>query len=229
MYFAIVFHTDVCSVLYCTVLYCTRTVLGPLDMMMLGMPIKIIMSAFLWMAVQYTEDAYAAPDGPHVYFLAPLTILLLINEIAGTLIFISFMSFFSKISDPSIGGSYMTLLNTVSNIGFKWPSSLSLWLLPKLTYTVCESRGAGGVRLLLPFLCSAADGAGAGGESSSGTAVCTEHGGSCVVELDGYTVEVALGLVIGFLWLLVFRSRVAHLQSLNHSEWLIAPGSGKVR
>ena len=54
----------------------------------------------------------------------------------GTLVFVSFMTFFTKISDPLIGGTYMTLLNTVTNLGSIWPSSLALWLLPKLSVTV---------------------------------------------------------------------------------------------
>jgi PAT family acetyl-CoA transporter-like MFS transporter 1 len=30
------------------------------------------------------------------------------------------MAFFAKISDPAIGGTYMTLLNTIANLGSKW-------------------------------------------------------------------------------------------------------------
>ena len=36
-----------------------------------------------------------------------------------TVHFVSFMAFFSRISDTSIGGTYMTLLNSVSNLGYK--------------------------------------------------------------------------------------------------------------
>ena len=31
--------------------------------------------------------------------------------------FVSQMAFFAKVSDPKIGGTYMTLLNTLSNLG----------------------------------------------------------------------------------------------------------------
>ncbi|CRG99219.1 acetyl-CoA transporter, putative, partial [Plasmodium relictum] len=41
---------------------------------------------------------------------------------------ISSMSFQNLISDPKIGGTYMTFLNTISNIGSHW-SSIFLWLL----------------------------------------------------------------------------------------------------
>jgi PAT family acetyl-CoA transporter-like MFS transporter 1 len=182
-------------------------------MMLMGVPVKIAVSAALWGIVQFTEEAYAAPDGPHASFLLPLTALLLVNEIAGTLIFISFMSFFSKISDPSIGGSYMTLLNTVTNIGAKWPSSLSLFLLPKMTYTACVSHTVGS-REVLPFPCHV-------------ESVCSEHGGTCEMQLDGYTIQVAMGLVAGVLWLLTYSHKVQQLQALPHEEWLISSRKGR--
>lgn len=53
------------------------------------------------------------------------------HEVAGSLIFLSQMSFFAKVSDPAIGGTYMTLLNTMANLGSKWPNSLVLWVLPR--------------------------------------------------------------------------------------------------
>jgi len=33
--------------------------------------------------------------------------------------FVSMMAFSAKVSDPRIGGTYMTLLNTVANLGGK--------------------------------------------------------------------------------------------------------------
>lgn len=35
--------------------------------------------------------------------------------------FVSVMAFHAQISDPLVGGTYMTLLNTVSNLGGNWP------------------------------------------------------------------------------------------------------------
>jgi len=52
--------------------------------------------------------------------------------------FVSIMSFFAQISDPSVGGTYMTLLNTICNLGGNWPSTVALWLVDPLTTKVCE-------------------------------------------------------------------------------------------
>jgi MFS transporter, PAT family, solute carrier family 33 (acetyl-CoA transportor), member 1 len=35
--------------------------------------------------------------------------------------FVSSSAFYTQIADPIIGGTYLTLLNTVSNLGGTWP------------------------------------------------------------------------------------------------------------
>merc|ERR1719198_1215027 len=40
--------------------------------------------------------------------------------------FVAHMSFFAKVSDPAIGGTYMTFLNTVHNLGNMWASTFCL-------------------------------------------------------------------------------------------------------
>jgi hypothetical protein len=66
--------------------------------------------------------------------------------------FTSMMAFFARVADPGFGGTYMTLLNTLANVGAKWPPSLALWGLGYL-------QGSGGDPLRLELLaCTAAGG-----------------------------------------------------------------------
>ena len=140
---------------------------------MLGVCVKICTSLGLWFMVQQTREAYNDPTGPHMSFMAPLVVLMLLHEVAGNLTFISMMAFFSRISDPTIGGSYMTLLNTIANLGHKWTSSVALLLLPRMTFHACTMDAAEGfVREKLVFPCSPHD-----------HALCTEHGGKCTIDL----------------------------------------------
>ena len=53
--------------------------------------------------------------------------------------FVAVMAFFAQISDPAVGGTYMTLLNTVTNLGGNWPSTLALRLVDPLTSKICTS------------------------------------------------------------------------------------------
>lgn len=49
-------------------------------------------------------------------------------------------SFFSRISDPRFGGTYMTLLNAISNFGFVWASTLGLKCIDLLTFKSCSNN-----------------------------------------------------------------------------------------
>lgn len=52
--------------------------------------------------------------------------------------FVASMAFFAKISDPRSGGTYMTLLNTLSNLGGTWPSTVILYFVDLLTWKECS-------------------------------------------------------------------------------------------
>ncbi len=40
--------------------------------------------------------------------------------------YVAQMAFFARVADARVGGSYMTLLNTLANLGTKWPATLAL-------------------------------------------------------------------------------------------------------
>ena len=62
------------------------------------------------------------------------------QTICNSLQFNGQMMFFASRVDPAIGGSYMTLLNTIANLGGTWPSSFIMWLISKFS----TSNNAGG-------------------------------------------------------------------------------------
>ncbi len=51
--------------------------------------------------------------------------------------FVAMMAFFARVSDPAVGGTYMTLLNTLSNLGGNWPATLALWVVDSITLKEC--------------------------------------------------------------------------------------------
>ncbi len=52
--------------------------------------------------------------------------------------FVSIMAFHARVSDPAIGGTYMTLLNTLSNLAGTWPGTMALWLVDTVSFKDCE-------------------------------------------------------------------------------------------
>jgi PAT family acetyl-CoA transporter-like MFS transporter 1 len=57
---------------------------------------------------------------------AAIFVVLAVGVAVNTAMFTCMIQFFSLLSDPTIGGSYMTLLNTIANFGGAWPNSLAL-------------------------------------------------------------------------------------------------------
>jgi PAT family acetyl-CoA transporter-like MFS transporter 1 len=63
------------------------------------------------------------------------------QAICNSLQFNAQMTFFASRVDPAIGGSYMTLLNTMANLGGTWPASFIMSLLGHLSYPEDGSVG----------------------------------------------------------------------------------------
>lgn len=47
--------------------------------------------------------------------------------------FVAEMAFFARVSDPAVGGTYMTLLNTLANLGSMWSATFTLWFVEQVT------------------------------------------------------------------------------------------------
>lgn len=60
-------------------------------------------------------------------------------QISASSMFVASMAFFAKVSDPAVGGTYMTLLNTLCNLGGNWPATAALWFVDPLTLRKCST------------------------------------------------------------------------------------------
>jgi PAT family acetyl-CoA transporter-like MFS transporter 1 len=122
-----------------------------------------------------------------------------------TLQFVSMGSYFSQISDPAIGGTYMTLLNTFSNFGGTWPKYFVMTAVEYFTQAPCIGY---------PDLdCN----------SPKGVQKCKSAGGTCNLIQDGYYMVNMICCVIGLATFLLFvRPALARLQKLPKSAWLVS-------
>lgn len=62
-------------------------------------------------------------------------------QVATYCMFVSMMAFNAQVSDPRIGGTYMTLLNTLNNLGGNWPVTLILSVADWMTFKNCVVKG----------------------------------------------------------------------------------------
>ncbi|KAL7035903.1 hypothetical protein ACKWTF_008619 [Chironomus riparius] len=150
------------------------------------------------------------------YFYAGVVMLFMIDQAAIRATYTSDGSFFSKIADPLVGGSYMTLLNTFGNLGKRTFVTLSLWLMDRITWRKCDIKNISNDETL-SFTHLANNTC----LDSFQKITCKEIGGTCKTEVDGYYVEIGFSVVYGLIWFTVFRSVIYRLQRYSREDWYV--------
>lgn len=136
-----------------------------------------------------------------------------LGEMASTTQFVCIGSFHARVSDPVIGGTYITLLNTVSNLGSTWPRFFVLRAIDYFSIATCQvgdnstSLTANGSECV----------------SEQGKDLCSTAGGQCVMERDGYYTTTGICLALGLFFLLAYILPTARkLQVLPLTKWRVA-------
>ncbi|KAH9927460.1 MFS general substrate transporter [Epithele typhae] len=144
-------------------------------------------------------------------FLAGLVFLTILQSFTSTIQFGGMSAFHTRISDPVVGGTYMTLLNTLTNLGGTWPRFFVLKGVDYFSVATCNITEAG--LSVKAQECV----------SEHGKAACNELGGQCVTEQDGYYVVSGLCLIFGVISVLFFLIPTAKkLQTIPVSKWRIS-------
>ncbi|XP_064197577.1 acetyl-coenzyme A transporter 1-like [Anguilla rostrata] len=172
----------------------------PLDIFYRAFPFRLLMGLVYALLVWWTPTVKQGGGFP-VYYYAVVLLIYAIHQVALYSMYVATMAFHAKVSDPMIGGTYMTLLNTVTNLGGNWPSTLALWLVDPLTTKECQGPGS-------PSCGSPAE-----------AELCAQEGGVCVTALDGYYVESVVCVVLGLCWWLWLGKRMRSLQDQSPAAW----------
>merc|ERR1712194_214170 len=96
-------------------------------------PMRVLTVPLMALLAWYTPAMDPFPWG---FWLAMLVVTLM-SSVATEWMFVSQASFFAKVSDPAMGGTYMTLLNTLANFGQKLPPTMTFFLVDRLD---CKSE-----------------------------------------------------------------------------------------
>ncbi|XP_038209733.1 acetyl-coenzyme A transporter 1 [Zerene cesonia] len=180
----------------------------PLSLWLRAFPLRLLVGPLAAALVALTPSLLGN-SGPSYFYLFILMCLYVFHQTCLYCMFVAVMAFFAKVSDPLVGGTYMTLLNTVSNLGTNWPNTLALWAVDRLTYRSCTAES------LVDNTCA----------TELETEVCKTNGGACNVRIDGFYIETIICLIAGFLWLQWGRKTIKRLQRLPSSAWQI----GRIR
>lgn len=110
----------------------------PMEVYVKAYPYRMIFAIFASIIVIITPYTIASDNSVPVYLYVILIVNYAFYQICLYCMFVAVMAFFAKISDPTVGGTYMTLLNTVCNLGGNWPTSIVLLLVDILTWKKCN-------------------------------------------------------------------------------------------
>ena len=181
----------------------------PMDVYLKATPPRLLFGlVYAWMV--WATPSFANADGsfPLAYY-GLVVVLYAVHQVCVYSMFVSIMAFFAQISDPAVGGTYMTMLNTLTNLGGNWPATVALWLVDAVTVKECQ--GAKDVDLSAANAC----------DSAAASDACAAAGGACETVREGYYVESVVCVVIGFLWLAWGWGTTKRLQSADQAEWRV--------
>lgn len=144
------------------------------------------------------------------------------STFTSTVMFVAISAFHARISDPVIGGTYMTLLATVSNLGGTFPRFFILKLVDAFTVATCnppahpDVKLHGGNTIQTPFDCVL----------QTEKDRCLAGGGTCDIIHDGYYITNIVCVFIGIVTFWGFIKPAAlRLQALPLRAWRIAAGA----
>ncbi|RZF36257.1 hypothetical protein LSTR_LSTR014274 [Laodelphax striatellus] len=170
----------------------------PMDVYLKAYPYRLLMNIVVGTFVWYTPVLIKWIP-VHYYLL--LVLMYSLHQIASNAMYVAGMAFFASVSDPLFGGTYMTLLNTLSNLGSSWPSTVALLAVDWLTSKQCSTQPANS--------CWEKD----------DEQACKSAMGTCVTTWDGYYVELAVSTVVGVAWYWWAQQRIRRLQSMDSAIW----------
>ncbi|WBW70990.1 endomembrane system acetyl-CoA transmembrane transporter [Schizosaccharomyces osmophilus] len=157
-------------------------------------------SIVLNMALVYTVTHFSKKLSLFLSILICYTL----NASFMTIQFVSIGVFHSQISDPAIGGTYMTILNTLSNLGGTWPQYIMLKLADWVTYSYCSTDHS--------LQCITDD----------VKNQCVASGGQCIYKTDGYYFTSILGIFLSILLCIItIFPIVRKLNKVPASSWHI--------
>ena len=82
---------------------------------------------YLATVVQQEDESFPS------YFYVLLTTVFVLHQITWFTMRVALVAFHARISDPLVGGTFITLLNTFWNLGNMWSNSFSLWVVGQIT------------------------------------------------------------------------------------------------
>ncbi|RWS08540.1 acetyl-coenzyme A transporter 1-like protein [Dinothrombium tinctorium] len=191
-------------------------------------PFRLLIAFTYAFVVWWTSVAKSTDGSFNVEYYIVLVFAFAIVMVSGYCTDMALWAFNAQVSDPLIGGTYMTLLMTLTNLGNRWPSTVALYFVKVLTFRWCPNDG---------FFCSKIAettinklnqtnlSINSSALNQSNTSETIDQYLNSTIPfvkdqlVDGYYVEIVISLFIGIIWILLIHSTIKWLQSQPSTSW----------
>ncbi|KAL4924545.1 SD08430p [Aspergillus undulatus] len=171
---------------------------------------------------QFTVMVYPAGTEVPMWYILTVIFEHVASTFMNTVMFVSVSAFHARVSDPAIGGTYMTMLATVSNLGGTFPRYFILKLVDMFTVATClppteppAPDSLKGDLVTSPFSCAL----------EPDRARCIDGGGTCNITRDGYYMTNIFCVLVGTITFIMFiKPAVLKLQGLPLRAWRLGSG-----
>ncbi|TRY69596.1 hypothetical protein TCAL_04103 [Tigriopus californicus] len=181
----------------------------PMNVYLMAIVPRLILG-LIFAGLVYVTPMFMLGNGQFpLYYYGMIVCIYSVHQIFANCMFVSIMAFFARVSDPAVGGTYMTMLNTLTNLGGNWPATLALWAVDSITVKECQ--GGDREKIAPSNVC----------DGAVQTDLCEDFGGTCVVLTEGYYIESVACFFLGLLWLLWGWRTIKWLQDANLDEWRV--------
>lgn len=194
---------DLVAPLLITYIKSTILVLPPMKVWRIGYGLRMFASLMVISLVYNFNQA----EDLTMKFLTVNVITVIIYSFTSNIMFTSQCAFFAKIADSSIGGTYLTLLNTLSNLGGTLPKYFVLRSIDFFTIL----------------------------DKENDVVDCTDESHltrqdyfydandeKCYkIVRDGYYVTCGICFLVGIVWIVAMMSTIDHLDSVSIKKWKV--------
>ncbi|KAJ2552188.1 hypothetical protein EV175_003411 [Coemansia sp. RSA 1933] len=158
---------------------------------------------------------YFPQDGLGTWYFYVVLATNVTSSMAKTVQFVGMSAFITQIADPVIGGTYMTLLNTLSNFGGTWPVFFIMRSIDYFSSATCSFPSAEDRQ---SYSCA----------TQEDRNTCKTDGGLCTVHWDGYyVVSIVCALFALVLFFGFIRPTVHRLERLPAHVWRVSKQARK--
>ncbi|XP_050056482.1 acetyl-coenzyme A transporter 1-like isoform X1 [Aphis gossypii] len=177
-----------------------------MDVYMQCVPYRLLHGLAFSLLLYYTPTLLRIGGIVRACYYTMLGCTFITHQIFSFIMYVIYLSFVSKVSDPNFGGTYMTLLCTFANISLAITRTGSLWLVDVLTFKQCTT--------ISQNHCAA----------STLIKSCRAAGGKCNTIIDGFYAEVIISSILGIIWFYIIKKPLLKLNLSDRKNWLVYKG-----